>query len=143
MSLADVARAGFGSAPAFLEQASDYVRFSAMGRYGRPFAGAAFHEVAPQNYLAQGSISFGNYRPAQADATPWEIELAFTVDSGLFVDHRGDALEERFVSLALRYSALTLETWNDLINQKDYGPSFGARATFDLLRIYDWATARP
>jgi len=141
MSLADVARTSFGSAPAFLEQASDYVRFSAMGRYGRPFSGAAFREVAPQNYLAQASVGIGNYRPCECRYIPWEIEVAFTVDSGLFVDHRGDALEERFISLALRYSLVTLETWNDLINQKDYGPSFGARMTVDLLHLYDtWRT---
>jgi hypothetical protein len=137
MSLADATRAGFGSAPAFLEQASDYVRFSALARYGRPFSGAAFREVAPQNYLVQASLGFGNYRPAQHDATPWEVEVAFTVDSGLFVDHRGDALEERFVSAALRYAAASFETWNDLINQKDNGPTFGARLTVDLLYLYD------
>ncbi len=137
MSLADASRAGFGSAPAFLDQASDYVRLSALARYGRPFSGAAFREVAPQNYLFQGSIGIGNYRSCQCDQTPWEIELAFTVDSGLFVDHRGDALEERFVSVALRYAAASFETWNDLINQKDYGPTFGARLTVDLLYLYD------
>ena len=137
MSLADIARASFGSAPAFLEQASDYVRFSAMGRYGRPFSGAAFRDVAPQNYLTQASIGIGNYRSCRCDQTPWEIELALTVDSGLFVDHRGDALEERFVSVALRYAAASFETWNDLINQKDFGPTFGARLTLDLLYLYD------
>jgi hypothetical protein len=143
LSLADAARAGFGSAPGWLEAGSDYVRLSAMGRYGRPFSGAAFREVAPQNYLLQGSVGFGNYRACRCDATPWEIEVAFTVDSGLFVDHKGDALEERFVSVALRYAAASLETWNDLINQKDYGPSFGARLTLDLLYLYDsWKGGR-
>ena len=114
----------------------DYLRVSALARYGRPFSGAAFHQVAPQSYMAQGSVGLGNYRH-WADSTPWEIELAVTVDSGLFVDHRGDALEERFVSVAVRYSAFTFETWNDLINQKDYGPTFGARLTLDLLYMYD------
>ncbi|MCC7472167.1 hypothetical protein IT404_10845 [Candidatus Nomurabacteria bacterium] len=114
----------------------DYLRVSALGRYGRPFSGAAFHQVAPQSYLAQASVGLGNYQHWK-DSTPWEIELAVTVDSGLFVDHRGDALEERFVSLALRYSAFTFETWNDLINQKDYGPTFGARLTLDLFYMYD------
>ena len=75
----------------------DYLRVSALARYGRPFSGAAFHQVAPQSYMAQGSVGLGNYRH-WADSTPWEIELAVTVDSGLFVDHRRDALEERFVS---------------------------------------------
>lgn len=114
----------------------DYLRLSALGRYGRPYSGAAFRQVAPQYYLGQASVGLGNYR-CWEDRTPWEIEVAVTFDSGLFVDHRGDSLEERFVSLAFRYSAVTFETWNDLINQKDYGPTFGARITFDVLYIYD------
>ncbi len=115
---------------------SDYLRFSGLARYGRPYSGAAFHQVAPQSYLAQVSASLGNYTKWK-DSTPWEIEFALTIDSGLFVDHRGDSLEERFASLALRYSAFSFETWNDLVNQKDYGPTFGARFTIDLLYIYN------
>ncbi len=114
----------------------DHVRVSAMGRYGRPYSGAAFGHVAPQSYLAQASIGLGNYR-CWEESTPWELEAAMTFDSGLFVDHRGDSLEERFVSVALRYSAFTFETWNDLINQKDYGPTFGARLSLDLLYAYE------
>lgn len=115
---------------------SDYLRFSALARYGRPYSGAAFHQVAPQSYIGQISASLGNYAHWE-DSTPWEIEFALTVDSGLFVNDRGDSLEERFASLALRYSAFTFETWNDLVNQKDYGPTFGARLTFDLLYMYE------
>ncbi|MFO0731875.1 MAG: hypothetical protein U0231_08525 [Nitrospiraceae bacterium] len=66
----------------------DYLRFSAMARYGRPYSGAAFHQAAPQSYLGQASVGLGNYRNWE-DCTPWEIELAVTFDSGLFVDHRG------------------------------------------------------
>jgi hypothetical protein len=33
---------------------------------------------------------------------------------------------------------VAFETWNDLINQKDYGPTFGARLTVDLLYAYSW-----
>ena len=40
------------------------------------------------------------------------------------------------LSAAFRYSSVTFETWNDLVNQKDYGPTFGARLTVDLLDIY-------
>ena len=40
------------------------------------------------------------------------------------------------LSAAFRYSSVTFETWNDLVNQKDYGPTFGARLTVDLLHIY-------
>jgi len=114
------------SLPEFVPFVSDYVRFSALARYGRPFKGAAFREVADRSYIGQASIGIGNYRRCNCD-TLWEIKVAMTVDSGLFVDNRGGSLEERYVSLALQYSAVTFETWNDLINQKDYGPTFGAR----------------
>jgi hypothetical protein len=123
----------------FVPLVSDYIRFSALARYGRPFSGAAFHEVAHHSYIGQASVGIGNYRRKNSD-TPWEIEVGLTVDSGLFVDHRGDSLEERFVTVALRYSAVTLETWNDFINQKDYGPTFGARVTLDMLYLYDRLT---
>lgn len=138
LSLADMAERWWGTAPAGLQTFSRYVRFSAMGRYGQLFGGSAYPVVAPRSYLAQVSASLGNYQSGDALPACWEIEVAFTVDSGLFVDQRGDAIEERFVSLALRYAAATFETWNDLVNQKDYGPTFGARLTFDLFRIYDW-----
>ncbi|MGH7235641.1 MAG: hypothetical protein ACREIO_04590, partial [Nitrospiraceae bacterium] len=111
-------------------------RFSAMGRYGRLYGGSAYPVVAPQSYLGQVSVGVGNYQPEKEDRSSWEIELAMTIDSGLFVDGKGDAIEERFVSAAFRYSAVTFETWNDLVNQKDYGPTFGARLTVDLLHIY-------
>ena len=127
------------SLPEFVPVVSDYIRFSALARAGRPFSGSAFHEVANHSYLGQASVGIGNYRRTNCD-TPWEIELGLTVDSGLFVDHRGDSLEERFVTVALRYSAVTFETWNDLINQKDYGPTFGARVTLDVLYLYDRLT---
>lgn len=120
---------------------SDYVRLSALGRYGRPFNGAAFREVADRSWVGQASVGFGNYRHWD-HATPWEIEIAGTIDSGLFVDQHGASLEERFISVAFRYAAATFETWNDLINQKDYGPTFGARLTFDLLYLYNWWQGR-
>ncbi len=139
-SLADAVAVFGGSAPRWLEQASRYFRVSAMGRYGRLYGGSAYPVVAPQSWLGQVSIGVGDYDRRDGDPSHWEVELAFTVDSGLFVDRYGDAIEERFVSLALRYRAVTFETWNDLINQKD-GPTFGARLTFDLLRLYDfWLT---
>ena len=123
----------------FVPVVSDYIRVSALARAGRPFSGAAFHQVSNHSYLGQASVGIGNYRRTDCD-TPWEIELGLTVDSGLFVDHRGNSLEERFATVALRYSAVTFETWNDLINQKDYGPTFGARLTVDVLYLYDRLT---
>ena len=122
----------------FVPLLADYVRVSAMGRYGRPFGGAAFREVADRSWIGQTSVGIGNYARWNCPcATPWEIEVAMTIDSGLFVDHKKASLEERFISLAGRYAAVTVETWNDLINQKDYGPTFGASLTVDLLYLYD------
>lgn len=66
-----------------------------------------------------------------------------TVDSGLFVDYAGKGLEERFVSVALHMPYVTFETWNDLINQKDYGPTFGARFILDLREIYYGLKGKP
>lgn len=141
LSPADAAALFLGSVPPWLRETSRHLRLSAMGRYGRLFGGSAYPIVAPQSWLGQVSIGVGDYERRDGEPPCWEVELAFTVDSGLFVDRHGDALEERFVSLALRYGAVTFETWNDLINQKDYGPTFGARLTFDLLRLRDfWLT---
>jgi hypothetical protein len=116
---------------------SDYVRLSVLGRYGRPFNSSAFREVSDRSWIGQASVGFGNYRNWATD-TPWEIEIAGTIDSGLFIDRQKASLEERFVSVAVRYAAVVFESWNDLINQKDYGPTFGARLTIDLLYAYNW-----
>ncbi|MDE3035971.1 MAG: hypothetical protein KGO52_10180 [Nitrospirota bacterium] len=137
VALSDVAQSWFGETSPALRTFSNWVRFSAMGRYGRLYGGSAFPVIAPQSYLGQFSISAGDYRASRNEADTWEVEMAFTVDSGLFVDRKGDALEERFASIAFRYSFVSFETWNDMINRKDYGPSYGARLTFDLLRLYE------
>lgn len=123
----------------FAPVVSDYIRFSALARYGRPFSGAAFHQVANHSYLGQVSVGIGNYRRNDCDV-PWEIEIGLTADSGLFVDHRGSSINERFVTVALRYSAVMVESWNDAINQTDYGPTFGVRMTLDVLYLYDRLT---
>jgi hypothetical protein len=53
------------------------------------------------------------------------------------VDFKGNSQEERFGSIAFRFPYVTFETWNDLINSKDRGPTFGASLTLDLLQIRD------
>ena len=79
------------------------------------FDGAAFGDVLEDGFLRieTGALLI-EVRDARvrADGEPscWEIEVAATVGSGLFVDRRGDAIEERFVSIALRYGAVTFET---------------------------------
>lgn len=137
-SAADTVRNVFGTAPSGPLKVLDHVRFSAMGRYGRPYGGAAFqgfNAVAPQTYLGQASVSVGNYD--KENKPIWEVEIALTVDSGLFVDFKGNSQEERFGSIAFRLPYVTFETWNDLINSKDRGPTFGASLTLDLLQVRD------
>ena len=106
------------------------LRFSGMYRYSRVWEGAALHALAPESHVAQGSVSYGWLRD---DHFPlFEIELGATIDSGIFVDFRGDSLEERFYTLAIRAHPISIETWNDQINAKDFGPTYGVRLMFEL-----------
>lgn len=64
-----------------------------------------------------------------------------TIDSGIFLDHQGDALEERYYSFGVRIHRFTFETWNDQINKKDFGPTYGTRVTLDFYPCWlngDW-----
>jgi hypothetical protein len=113
------------------------IRLSGMGRYSRLWSGAAYHEVAPHSLMAQVSIAIGDYskdpfRPA------WEVEFAYTIDSGLFVNSTGSSIEEQFGSIAVRIGFFTLESWNDSINKNDNGPTYGGKATVDVFRLLDW-----
>jgi hypothetical protein len=117
-----------------LHTITNMVRVSGLVRYGRIFNGAAFEALAPQSYIAQGKVSFGWF-----DANNIPICTLFagaTIDSGIFVDFQGDGLEERYYSLGVRIHRFTFETWNDQINKKDFGPTYGTRVTFDFYP--DW-----
>ncbi len=105
--------------------------FSGMVRGARITTGAAFNDLANAAYTAQGSISYGWYD--EKTLHPWfEIELGATIDSGIFNGALGDSLEERFWTFALRAYPFTFETWNDQLNSKDFGPTYGGRLTMDL-----------
>ncbi|HXF93772.1 MAG TPA: hypothetical protein VNK46_13545 [Nitrospiraceae bacterium] len=41
-------------------------------------------------------------------------------------------MEERFWTGAMRIRRLTFETWNDQLNRKDYGPTYGFAITYDI-----------
>ena len=129
-SLVGVSEQEAGVVPTILRS----VRVSAMGRYSRLGTSAAYHEVAPQSYLGQISISVGDYshnpfRPS------WELEFAYTIDSGLFVSPSGNSIEEHFGSVALRIGFVTFESWNDTINGRDFGPTYGGRFMIDLFYL--------
>lgn len=111
------------------------VRFSTMGRYSRIWSGAAYHEVKPMSYLAQVSMSIGDYMPDPFHPL-WELEFAFTLDSGLFVSTSGNSIEERFGSASLRIAFITFQAWNDSLNGHDNGPTYGGRFMVDLFQLY-------
>ncbi len=107
------------------------LRFSGMVRASRIETGAAFHDLANSAYSAQGSVSYGWYD--EHTLRPWfEVEIGATIDSGIFNGAFGDSLEERFWTAALRAYPFTIETWNDQLNSKDFGPTYGARLIMDL-----------
>ncbi len=107
------------------------LRLSGMLRASRIATGAAFRDLANTAYTAQGSISYGWYD--KHTLHPWfEVELGATLDSGIFNGELGDSLEERFWTAAIRAYPFTFETWNDQLNSKDFGPTYGARLTMDL-----------
>ncbi len=107
------------------------LRLSGMVRAARIETGSAFHDLANVAYTAQGSISYGWYD--EQTLRPWfEVEIGATIDSGIFNGKLGDSLEERFWTAALRAYPFTIETWNDQLNSKDFGPTYGARLTIDL-----------
>jgi hypothetical protein len=114
---------------------SDYLRFSAMAWYGQLDTGALLHQIKPYSVLYQVSTSLGPY--GKSDGPPhWELEYALTWDSGIFVDQTGQSRKEFFWSLAATYSAFRVETWNDSINHKDKGPTYGFTITLDLFRLF-------
>lgn len=103
-----------------------------MIRGGQIATGAAFHDLANQSFSAQGSLSYGWYDTRSLQAL-LEVELGATFDSGIFNGNTGGSLNERFWTLAVRGHPLSFETWNDQLNSKDFGPTFGARIMIDLL----------
>ncbi|GJL68775.1 MAG: hypothetical protein NPIRA06_14100 [Nitrospirales bacterium] len=107
------------------------LRFSGMVRAGRIFTGAAFHDLANYSFAAQGSLSYGWY-DEKTFRPLLEVEIGATIDSGMFKGDRGDSLEERFWTVAVRAHPFTFETWNDQLNSKDFGPTYGAKVMMDL-----------
>ncbi|WP_155970417.1 hypothetical protein [Nitrospira japonica] len=142
LSLAEALEPVVGTST-FLRGFSQFVRFSGMGRYGQLFGGAAFRDatVAAQNYLGQVSMSIASYGDSDEMPPRWELEFAFTIDSGLFADPSGHSIERRLGSVALRFPYGFLETWNDGIGGTDSGPTFGFQIMIDLRRIYKQVTA--
>jgi hypothetical protein len=118
-----------------LHYVSDWLRGSAMARYGALQSSGLIHNIKPYSFVYQLSLSVGPYGQDKVDPH-WEIEFALTWDSGIFVDETGQSRKEFFWSIAATYAALRMETWNDSLNQKDLGPTYGFTVTLDLLKLF-------
>ncbi len=117
------------------------VRVSALGRISYQDNGAALHAVRNTAGLVQPSIAFGQYRTtANGETIPtWEIEFALMWDSGIFVNPRGESQKQFAWSLAASTGPLRFETWNDSLGDiatRDFGPTYGASLTLDVLRVW-------
>ena len=106
-----------------------------MARYGALQSSGLIHNIKPYSFLYQLSLSVGPYGEDKVDPH-WEIEFALTWDSGIFVDETAQSRKEFFWSAAATYAALRMETWNDSLNQKDRGPTYGFTITLDLLKLF-------
>ncbi|HRI37849.1 MAG TPA: hypothetical protein PLO50_04765 [Nitrospira sp.] len=116
------------------------VRASAMGRVSYQSNGAALHSVRSTAGLVQPAIAIGQYRTTASGETipTWEIELALMWDSGIFVNTMGQSQKQFAWSLAASAGPVRFETWNDSMghfSERDYGPSYGAALTIDVLRM--------
>ncbi|CAI4030358.1 hypothetical protein DNFV4_00786 [Nitrospira tepida] len=112
-----------------------FMRVSAMGRYGQLAPGSGFQQVAGQSYLGQVSLSIGDYRSGSPPR--WELEVGASIDSGLFVDRRGNSIEQTYGTIALRGPGIHIELWDDVIADKDQGPTFGTTILIDLFHVIE------
>lgn len=131
------------SDPSMLNGLSRFVRFSAMGRYSRLFAGSAYsgNVIADQSYLGQASVSLADFGGDDAAPPRWAIEAAVTYDSGLFVSPTGRWVTRRFGSIALHFPYGTLESWNDWVGSTDSGPTYGFSLLFDVRKLSSLLTS--
>lgn len=110
------------------------LHLSTMGQVSGVHNGAAFHDLAPQTYLGQVSLSWGIY---DNNLVPFfEAHAGYTIDSGVFRDFKGNSLEERFWSVGFKIRHFSFETWNDQANRKDYGPTYGLRIAYDVYPLF-------
>ncbi len=141
-------------------------RLQVLNRSGLTTASDAFDDVAPFTNLSQvsaiyaprdfylgssGTVGdvFGRVAEWQ-NLLPWrwphaihelagrpEIGLHLTYDTGLFVDTFDDPLDTWFISISIEWATgLRLETWNDMPNGTDFGPSYGLMLGFDVLTLW-------
>lgn len=115
------------------------VRGSIMARYSWLFDGAVLHAVKPTSTIFQPALAIGQY-PGGGKVPKWEVEVAVSWDSGIFVNGAGQSRKEFFWSLAITGGPVRFETWNDSLDdmsKTDFGPTYGASLTVDIFRLLD------
>lgn len=117
-------------------------RASVLGRISYQDNGAVLHSIRHTGALVQPSMAFGQYRTTENGETipTWEIEFALMWDSGIFVNTVGRSQEQFAWAIALSAGPVRVETWNDSMGnivERDYGPTYGATLTLDVLRVWN------
>ncbi len=119
----------------------DSCRLGLMHRTSWPVEGQAYTDLAPVTNLSQGYLA---YVPSHIDSSLWlldflgnpEMGLTITRDSGLFKDPQNDPIDTWFVGLRFKWpTGLLFETWNDMANGTDFGPTYGFLLSADLLTL--------
>lgn len=119
------------------------LRASALGRISYQDNGAVLHAVRNTSGLVQPSIAIGQYRATATGETipTWEIEFALMWDSGIFVNVEGVSQKQFAWSIAGSFGPVRFETWNDSMGnivERDFGPTYGATLTLDILRVWNY-----
>ena len=118
------------------------MRASVLGRISYQDNGAVLHSIRHTAGLVQPSVAFGQYRTTENGETipTWEIEFALMWDSGIFVNAAGESQKHFAWSIAASAGPVRFETWNDSMGnivERDYGPTYGATLTLDVLRVWN------
>ncbi|MFO0981933.1 MAG: hypothetical protein U1E76_09360 [Planctomycetota bacterium] len=138
-------------------------RLSVLDRAAWPYPSDAFEQVSIFSNVIQAGVSYrrqsyylgrsGSLRDLldtvlQArNLLPWnwpgvlhdligrpEVGVWLTHDTGLFLDDAGRPIDTWFGSLRIDWATgLRLETWNDVVNATDFGPTYGVQLSFDLM----------
>ena len=117
-------------------------RASVLGRISYQDNGAVLHSIRHTAGLVQPSVAIGQYRTTEKGETipTWEIEFALMWDSGIFVNVEGMSQKQFAWSIAGSFGPVRFETWNDSMGhlaERDFGPTYGATLTLDVLRVWN------
>jgi hypothetical protein len=137
-------------------------RLQLMNRSGLTTSSDAYTEVAPFTNLTQASLFYvprsyflgpsGSLSEVFRETLQWrnllpwqwpklihdlggrpEVGVHVTYDTGLFLNLRSQEIDTWFISVSLEWpTGLRLETWNDMANGTDFGPTYGLMLGFDL-----------